>query len=126
MIVLLFVKKWTIIKVVLPTFFYKKLVFGPFLRVELLDLTEKTATSSSSTGYFGHSARSSSSACYPAVLAPVLAHLINSSQKAGIFPGNAKLARVISVYKNKGDKHVYDNYTKKKKIKNVFNFLSPC
>ena len=68
MIDLLFDKKWTIIKVVLPMFFYKKLVFGPFLRVELLDLTEKTATSSSSTGHFGHSARSSSSACYPAVL----------------------------------------------------------
>ena len=67
MIDLLFDKKWTIIKVVLPTFFYKKLVFGPFLRVELLDLTEKTATSSSSTGHFGHSARSSSSAFYPAV-----------------------------------------------------------
>ena len=28
------------------------------------------------------------------ILAPVLAHLINSSQKAGIFPGNAKLAQV--------------------------------
>ena len=53
MIDLLFDKKWTIIKVVLPTFFYKKLVFGPFLRVELLDLTEKTATSSSSTGHLG-------------------------------------------------------------------------
>ena len=68
MIDLLFDKKWTIIKVVLPTFFYKKLIFGPFLRVELLDLTEKTATSSSSTGYSGHSARSSSSAFYPAVM----------------------------------------------------------
>ena len=79
MIDLLFEKKWTIIKVVLPTFFYKKLVFGPFLRVELLDLTEKTATSSSSTGHFGHSARSSSSACYPAVIRAIKSKLRNSS-----------------------------------------------
>ena len=44
------------------------------------------------------------------LLAPVLAHLINCSQKTGVFPGNAKIARVIPVYKNKGDKHLYENY----------------
>ena len=44
------------------------------------------------------------------LLAPVLAHLVNCSQKTGKFPGKAKIARVIPVYKNKGDKHLYENY----------------
>ena len=44
------------------------------------------------------------------ILAPVLAHLINISQQKGVFPENAKIARVIPVYKNKGDKHLYGNY----------------
>ena len=44
------------------------------------------------------------------ILAPVLAHLINTSQRKGVFPDNAKIARVIPVYKNKGDKHLYENY----------------
>ena len=92
MIDLLFDKKWTIIKVVLPTFFYKKLVFGPFLRVELLDLTEKTATSSSSTGHFGHSARSSSSACYPAVRGFVCDWLVGLSVDPLVNPSDDPLA----------------------------------
>ena len=44
------------------------------------------------------------------ILAPILAHLINCSQRTGIFPENAKLAKVIPVYKNKGDKHTFGNY----------------
>ena len=44
------------------------------------------------------------------ILAPVLAHLVNSSQKSGTFPRNAKIARVIPIYKNKGGKHLFENY----------------
>ena len=43
-------------------------------------------------------------------MAPVLSHLVNCSQKSGIFPQNGKIARVIPVYKNKGNKHHYVNY----------------
>ena len=44
------------------------------------------------------------------ILAPVIAHLVNRSQDEGIFPENAKIARVIPVYKNKGGKHLDENY----------------
>ena len=44
------------------------------------------------------------------IIAPVLAHLVNVSQKTGIFPDRAKIARVIPVYKNKGSKTIFDNY----------------
>ena len=44
------------------------------------------------------------------ILAPVVAHLINCSQREGIFPENAKIARVIPIYKNKGSKQMYENY----------------
>ena len=44
------------------------------------------------------------------LLAPVLAHLVNKSQKTGIFPEGGKIARVIPVYKNKGSKNMFGNY----------------
>ena len=44
------------------------------------------------------------------ILAPVIAHLVNVSQKTGIFPDKGKTARVIPVYKNKGSKDTFDNY----------------
>ena len=44
------------------------------------------------------------------LLAPVLAHLVNTSQKTGIFPEGGKIARVIPVYKNKGCKKMFGNY----------------
>ena len=44
------------------------------------------------------------------ILAPVLAHLVNVSQKTGIFPNSGKIARVIPVYKNKGNKSMFVNY----------------
>ena len=44
------------------------------------------------------------------IMAPILAHLVNKSQSKGIYPKNAKIARVIPVFKNKGNKTVYDNY----------------
>ena len=44
------------------------------------------------------------------LLAPLIAHLINCSQNKGVFPEKAKIARVIPVYKNKGDKYLYENY----------------
>ena len=44
------------------------------------------------------------------LLAPVLAHLVNISQKTGIFPEGGKIARVIPVYKNKGSKNMFVNY----------------
>ena len=44
------------------------------------------------------------------LLAPALAHLVNISQRTGIFPEGGKIARVIPVYKNKGDKRMFVNY----------------
>ena len=44
------------------------------------------------------------------ILAPVLAHLINVSQKTGVFPEGGKIARLIPVYKNKGNRKVFGNY----------------
>ena len=44
------------------------------------------------------------------LLAPAIAHLVNVSQKTGIFPESGKIARVIPVYKNKGDKRMFVNY----------------
>ena len=44
------------------------------------------------------------------IMAPVLAHLVNCSMSTGIFPENGKVARVIPVYKLKGDKQLYENY----------------
>ena len=44
------------------------------------------------------------------IIAPVLAHLVNSSLSEGICPRNSKIARVTPVYKQKGSKHQYDNY----------------
>ena len=44
------------------------------------------------------------------IISHVLAHLVNCSLQAGICPSNSKLAKVIPVYKLKGDKHLYDNY----------------
>ena len=44
------------------------------------------------------------------ILAPVLAHLVNCSQKSGIFPERGKIARVIPVYKGKGSKQLFENY----------------
>jgi len=39
-----------------------------------------------------------------------ITHLLNCSLSAGLFPDKAKVARVIPVYKNKGDKQCYSNY----------------
>ena len=44
------------------------------------------------------------------LIAPVLAHLANSSFKEGVFPENGKIARVVPIYKNKGVKYDYGNY----------------
>ena len=44
------------------------------------------------------------------ILAPVIAHLMNRSQETGICPASSKVARVIPVYKNKGDESLYENY----------------
>ena len=44
------------------------------------------------------------------LLAPILAHLVNMSQKTGIFPEGGKIARVIPVYKKKGSKNLFGNY----------------
>ena len=45
-----------------------------------------------------------------AIIAPMLTHVANCSIKAGVCPELTKIARVIPVYKNKGDKHSYTNY----------------
>ena len=44
------------------------------------------------------------------ILAPMLAHLVNVSQKTGVFPDGCKIARVIPTYKNKGSRTSFDNY----------------
>lgn len=44
------------------------------------------------------------------IMAPVIAHLVNCSQSSGICPDSSKIARVILIYKNKGNKHHYENY----------------
>ena len=44
------------------------------------------------------------------LLAPMIAHFVNCSQKTGICPDKSKIARVVPIYKNKGDKHLYENY----------------
>ena len=44
------------------------------------------------------------------IVAPMLAHIANCSLNAGIFPNHLKKARVIPVYKEKGEKSLYTNY----------------
>ena len=44
------------------------------------------------------------------ILAHVLAHLVNCSIESGTCPSNSKLARVIPIYKEKGSRHLYENY----------------
>ena len=44
------------------------------------------------------------------ILAPVLTHLANCSMNAGTFPENMKIARVIPIYKGKGEKYLFTNY----------------
>lgn len=44
------------------------------------------------------------------LLALVLTHMINRSMQTGVCPANSKLARVIPVYKLKGNKQLYENY----------------
>jgi hypothetical protein len=44
------------------------------------------------------------------ILAPIVAHLMNISQTTGICPQSSKLTRVIPIYKNKGQKFLYENY----------------
>jgi hypothetical protein len=43
-------------------------------------------------------------------MAPLVAHFVNCSQRTEICPDNSKIARVVPVYKNKGNKHIYENY----------------
>jgi hypothetical protein len=43
-------------------------------------------------------------------MTPVIAHFVNCSQSSEICPDRSKIARVIPVYKNKGNKHHYENY----------------
>ena len=43
------------------------------------------------------------------LLAPVITHMINCSMRTGTCPANSKLARVIPVYKLKGNKQLYEN-----------------
>ena len=60
---------------------------------------------------FGHDNISSNllKAICPAIYKP-LTHCINRSILTGVFPTNLKLARVLPIYKNKGDPHLMTNY----------------
>ena len=44
------------------------------------------------------------------IIAPVLSHLANCSLNAGIFPNKMKIAKVIPIYKGKGEKYLFTNY----------------
>ena len=44
------------------------------------------------------------------LLLPVIKHIANRSFSSGIFPDQLKVARVIPVYKGKGDKFLFTNY----------------
>ena len=44
------------------------------------------------------------------IMAPMLSHLANCSIQTGTFPDKLKLARVIPVFKQKGEKSLYTNY----------------
>ena len=44
------------------------------------------------------------------IMAPMLSHLANCSIQTGTFPDQLKVARVIPVYKEKGEKFLYTNY----------------
>ena len=44
------------------------------------------------------------------ILAPMFVHLINCSLSSGKCPDMSKIARVIPVYKNKGEKYLFTNY----------------
>ena len=44
------------------------------------------------------------------ILAPMFVHLINCSLSSGKCPDMSKIARVIPVYKNKGEKNLFTNY----------------
>ena len=44
------------------------------------------------------------------IIKPALALIINQSLCTGIFPSKLKIAKVLPLYKNKGDCHLFDNY----------------
>ena len=44
------------------------------------------------------------------IITPLFVHLINRSVSSGVCPDMSKLAKVIPVYKNKGENYLYSNY----------------
>ena len=44
------------------------------------------------------------------IIAPIITHIANCSINTGVCPDLTKIARVIPIYKNKGDKQLYSNY----------------
>ena len=44
------------------------------------------------------------------ILVPVLTHLANCSMRTGTVPDKMKIARVIPIYKGKGERHSFTNY----------------
>ena len=44
------------------------------------------------------------------IIAPMIVHIANCSLGEGICPDLSKIARVIPVYKEKGEKYLYSNY----------------
>ena len=44
------------------------------------------------------------------IMSPMLSHLASCSVQAGTFPDQLKVARVIPVFKEKGEKSLYTNY----------------
>lgn len=67
-----------------------------------------TLKSKTSYGHDGISSHLLKAIC-PAIFKP-LTHCINRSIISGVFPTNLKLARVLPVFKNKGDPHLMTNY----------------
>ena len=44
------------------------------------------------------------------IIAPIITHIANCSLKEGICPDLSKIARVIPIYKEKGENYLYSNY----------------
>ena len=69
------------------------------------------------------------------IMSPMLSHLANCSVQTGTFPDQLKVARVIPVFKEKGEKSLYTNYRpisllpafskilEKMKYNKIFHFL---
>ena len=81
-----------------------------FVEMEENDIIKEIATlaDKSSCGYDGISSILLKKIANS--IKPILTLIINQSLCTGIFPSKLKIAKVLPLYKNKGDCHLFDNY----------------